>query len=266
MIKVWNEERDNYLIEIHKGKLNQEITDLFNKRFGTNLTSKAISSRKRKLNLVSCAKYQPKYPEEIKNYVKENHRGKSTIELAAEVSKVFNIDANADSIQNLKSKIRINEGFIFEPARNDGCIKKGNVPSNKGKKWDEYLSKEKQERCRKTTFKKGNKPLNYRPIGSERINVDGYTEIKVEEPDKWDLKHRIIYAEHNGPIPKGYKVIFADGNKLNLEIDNLILVSNAEELIMNRNRLIFDDKELTKTGANIAKVIDKTNKLKSGKN
>lgn len=27
-----------------------------------------------------------------------------------------------------------------------------------------------------------------------------------------------------------------------------------------------DDEELTKTGANIAKVIDKTNKLKSGKN
>ena len=59
----------------------------------------------------------------------------------------------------------------------------------------------------------------------------------------------------------GHKVIFADGNKRNFDIDNLILVSDSEALIMNANKLRYENKELTKTGALIAKVIDKTNKI-----
>lgn len=60
----------------------------------------------------------------------------------------------------------------------------------------------------------------------------------------------------------GYKVIFADRNKRNFDLDNLILVTDSEALIMNTNKLIYEDAELTKTGSLIAKVIDKTNKLK----
>ena len=61
---------------------------------------------------------------------------------------------------------------------------------------------------------------------------------------------------------KGHKVIFADGNNRNFEMDNLILVSDAEELIMNRNKLFKTDKELTKVGVTVAKVLDKVNKRK----
>lgn len=60
----------------------------------------------------------------------------------------------------------------------------------------------------------------------------------------------------------GYKVIFADKNKRNFNPDNLILVTDSEALIMNNNKLIYEDAELTKIGSLIAKVIDKTNKLK----
>lgn len=57
--------------------------------------------------------------------------------------------------------------------------------------------------------------------------------------------------------------MFADKNKRNFDIDNLILVSKSEDLIMNNNKLLFSNKELTKTGHLIAKVIDKTNKVKN---
>lgn len=60
----------------------------------------------------------------------------------------------------------------------------------------------------------------------------------------------------------GHKVIFADRNKRNFDLDNLILVTDSEALIMNTNKLIYEDAELTKTGTLVAKVIDKTNKLK----
>lgn len=59
----------------------------------------------------------------------------------------------------------------------------------------------------------------------------------------------------------GHKVIFADKNKRNFSIDNLILVANSEALIMNTNKLIYEEAELTKTGVLIAKIIDRNRKL-----
>ena len=74
-----------------------------------------------------------------------------------------------------------------------------------------------------------------------QITKDGYLEIKVAEPNKWALKHRIVYEDAYGKIPKGMNLIFADGNKLNLELDNLLLVTDNELLRMNRNNLIKED-------------------------
>lgn len=99
------------------------------------------------------------------------------------------------------------------------------------------------------------------PVGSERTDKKGYLIIKVAEPNIWIEKHRYIYESMYGKIPTGYKVIFADKNIRNFELDNLILVSNAEALIMNTKKLIFEHSTLTKSGALIAKIIDRTNKL-----
>ena len=43
-----------------------------------------------------------KYTKEIIDYVKKNHKGKSTIELSKEINKKFNINSSTDNIQNLK--------------------------------------------------------------------------------------------------------------------------------------------------------------------
>ena len=73
-----------------------------------------------------------------------------------------------------------------------------------------------------------------------------------------------MYEKEHGSIPKGCNIVFADGNKQNLELDNLVLVTKAELLIMNRNKMFSENKEYTKTNAVIAKVIDTANKR--GKN
>lgn len=98
------------------------------------------------------------------------------------------------------------------------------------------------------------------PIGSERESK-GYIMVKVAEPNVWIEKHRYVYESMYGSIPTGHKIIFADKNTRNFEPDNLILVSDAEALIMNTQKLIYEDATLTKSGALIAKIIDKTNKL-----
>lgn len=145
-------------------------------------------------------------------------------------------------------------------------MKNGNIPFNKGKKG--YMSAEQYEKCKQTMFKKGNIPANHRPIGSERVGKDGYILIKIQDKNlqkNWMPKHRYLYEQKYGKIPEGYKLIFADGNKLNFDLDNLVLVSYSEELIMNRRGLISGNADITKTGSIIAKVIDKTNKVKKGR-
>ena len=196
------------------------------------------------------------YTEEQKKYIFNNYKGIGNQELTDMFNKKFGTQLIKRQIKNFKRNNKLDSGLT-------GRFEKGQISFNRGKKWCEYMSEEGQANSRKTTFRKGNLPHNYRPIGSERINVDGYIEIKVADPNKWELKHRCVYEEHFGKIPEGYNVMFLDKNKLNLEPDNLILVSKHEDLIMNRYKLIYANKELTKTGHLIAKVISKSGKLKS---
>ena len=197
-----------------------------------------------------------RYSEEQKEFIITNNYGKYSKELAEMFNQYFNTNITAKEIAYFRRNNKLNSGLT-------GQFKKGNVAHNKGKKQIEYMSKEAIKKKKKTRFKIGNKPKNYRPVGSERITKDGYIEVKVADPNKWETKNKIIYKQYFGDIPKGHKVIYADGNKLNNDINNLILVSDNEELIMNRHRLRTEDIELTKTGYLIAKVIDKTNMVKN---
>lgn len=268
-MRKWNEEEINYLKEIYKDKFNEEIAESMNNYFKGKYriyTANSISCAKSRIGIHYKNEYGKKYTKEIMNFILENYKGKSLIELADIINKKYNLNITNDDLSNLKSRLRIRKGIILEPARNDGCIKKGNIPKNKGKKWDEYMSKEAQEKSRKTTFKKGNIPPNRREIGEERISKDGYIEMKIQDGclnNNWVYKHRYIYEQHYGKIPDGYNIIFLDGNKLNLDPSNLKAVSKAEDLIMNNNGLFTKDKDITLSGTLIAKVIDKGNKLKN---
>ena len=203
-----------------------------------------------------------KYSDEVVNFLIENHKGKTLIELADMINKKFNMNIKNKDVGNLKSRLKRRKGINLEPAVNDGRYRKGQPPVNKGKKWEDYLTKEQQERAKKTWFKKGNIPFNHRKVGEERITVDGYIEIKIREPNKWQLKHRYIYEKHYGKIPEGYNLIFLDGDRKNIDLSNLKLVSKAQDLIMNNNKLFSTDKDITNTGTIIANVISETSKRK----
>lgn len=84
------------------------------------------------------------------------------------------------------------------------------------------------------SFKKREMPHNHLSVGSAIIDGDGYHKIKIAEPNVWEFVHRKIWEEHFGPIPKGYVVRFRDGNRDNLIIDNLILLSLAENIHLTR--------------------------------
>lgn len=197
------------------------------------------------------------YSEEEDNFLIDNVKGISLKELREQFNKKFGYNLSESAIANRKNKLGLSSGI------KGGQFQKGFVPFNKGKKQKDYMSEEAINKTKNTRFQKGNIPHNHRPVGSERTTIDGYIEVKVAEPNKWKTKAVVIYEEEYGKIPKGHKVIYLDGNRQNLDISNLKVISSAEELIMNSNNLRYDNKELTESGCIVAKIIDRRRKLKN---
>ena len=117
---------------------------------------------------------------------------------------------------------------------------KGHIPENKGKR----VSPETYAKCQPTMFKKGHINENKRDVGAERVNVDGYIETKVAEPNVWKLKHRIVWEQHNGVIPAGYNVQFKNHNTQDCRIENLYLISKAEQMRTENSLIAKYPKEL----------------------
>ena len=203
-----------------------------------------------------------KYSAEHVEYIATNITGRSFKELTAMFNERFGMDLRVSAMISLSDRhdlhngrdARFNKGY--EPTQ----FKKGHVPFNKGKKgiggWEP------------TQFKKWNKPANWVPIGSERVNGDGYVDIKIADgklQKNWKGKHILVWEDANGPVPKGHAVIFGDGNRRNFELDNLILVSRKQLVRLNQHNLIQNDAELTRTGIIIADIYNKIGGRKKGK-
>ena len=115
-------------------------------------------------------------------------------------------------------------------------FKKGNVPHNKG-----VTGFDPGGRVRETQFKPGERigiaAKMYKPIGTERVSKDGYIERKVNDGKdlhkRWRPVHNIEWEAHNGPIPPGHIVVFRNGDKLDTRIENLELISRAENMRRN---------------------------------
>lgn len=198
-----------------------------------------------------------KWSEEEIEFIREIYPYHENKEISKMVKDKFGFDVSARNLLNVRHKHK----FPKKAIPNSGCYRKGDVPWNKGK----GMSDETREKVKKTWFKKGEIPKNHRPVGSTRITVDGYTEIKIAEPNRWALYHRHLYeVEHGEKLKKNEAVIFADGDKSNFDINNLVKVSRANLLYLNNKKLIFDDPELTKTGVNVSKVVEKINNLEKG--
>lgn len=197
---------------------------------------------------------------EEKEYLKEITPGHHYTEIQQLVNDKFKLELTMNQIKGAVKRNNLKTGFT-------GRFEKGFIPFNKGRKGTEYLTKESLNGMKKTQFKKGQAPVNWRPVGSERITKDGYTEIKIAEPNKWRLKHIVLWEEENGPMPKGHALIFLDGDKTNIDIKNLKLISRRKLLVMNKNKLIKKDAEITKTGSIIADLLIKIdeNKKRLGK-
>jgi hypothetical protein len=67
----------------------------------------------------------------------------------------------------------------------------------------------------------------YKPIGTERISKDGYLERKVNDDlplqRRWRAVHLMVWEAAHGPVPKGHAIVFINGDKADIRLDNLQL-------------------------------------------
>lgn len=111
---------------------------------------------------------------------------------------------------------------------------KGSVPWNKGK---QYTS---GGRSAETRFKKGQRSSRWDPddyaVGALRVNADGYIDMKIREGSRaWRQLHLILWEDAHGTVPRGHCLRFRDGDKLNVELANLELISRSD--LMRRNTI-----------------------------
>lgn len=184
---------------------------------------------------------------EYEQFLIDNVKGTPFKDLTDLINSKFNTNFTTEQVRAYCGRNHIGNGINCK-------FQKGDTPFNKGKKQVDYMSEKSLKRTKATRFKNGTMPHNHRPVGSTRITKDGYIEIKVAEPNKWELKHRKVWEEHNGSIPENCCVRFLDCDKTNCNIENLYLVSRAENVEIIRQGLTTDNADINKSAFLVAQL------------
>lgn len=178
--------------------------------------------------------------------LKREYADTPTVQLASQLSRPVRQIYNKAAKLGLKKS----SAYLASPAAcrlrrgdNPGIphrFKKGHVPANKGLRRPGWHA----GRMRETQFKKGSfsgaAQREWRPIGTEILDGDGYRKRKISDdrskPSRfnWRYVHVLLWEQHYGPVPRGYAVKFVDGNRANIVLNNLCLVSRADLAALNR--------------------------------
>lgn len=108
------------------------------------------------------------------------------------------------------------------------------------KPWNYGIEYQAGGRSAETRYAPGNRSgravAMWQPVGATRIK-DGYLERKINDGmpihRRWRGEHLVIWEAVNGPLPKGHAIVFRDGERTHITLENLELVSRRE--LMRRN-------------------------------
>lgn len=190
------------------------------------------------------------YTDEMKVFIFENYKGKTSQEVADLVNKHFGTSFTALQMKRFRGNNKLNSGLT-------GYFKKGLIPHNKGKKFPNMPPNSGQ-------FKKGRIPNSYHPVGTVNMTTDGYLKIKIADPNVWDRVHLLVWREHHGPVPEGHIIVFLDGDKTNVDISNLACVNRSDIAQMNKNRYFDSDPETTKAAIGLVQLQRKVKEITNG--
>ena len=221
---IWTKEQVKYVKRIASGKPKKVTLEKINKKFNLNLSLRQLN------NCMS------------NNNIKVNIRHVWTNEQVEYLKKIAEGTPRKEIVKKLNDKFNLNLTLL----QVRDCMNNRNIRNNLDTR---FSSQEGGNRC-----------VQRKPIGCETKWDGGYTRIKLSE-NEWEFKHRYIWKQHYGEIPKDYSVIFLDRNLDNFDIDNLALVSRHELMKYNSMKLKSNDIELNKTAVNLVKLMVKAKEI-----
>lgn len=241
----------------------KETARLFEGVFGRPIKPTTLTARasdlgvRRDTGAVSWIDH-PEWREWMASYIP----GHSEQETIAAFKERWGVELRVPQVANFKSRFGVKSGT------HGGRFAKGQESFNKGRPQSEWMSHEGIERTKATRFQKDAVPRNARPMGFERVNVDGYIEVKVRErPDAehrscFDLKQRLVYEKvHGVKLTSDDVIVFLDGNKLNCDPSNLARLSHSEHAKMTTYKLTYSDRETFDTALNIMRLNDRVRSI-----
>lgn len=254
-MRKYPEEVKVFILENIQGTTTADLVLLVNARFGNDFTKSKMKSYKGNHGLnsglgsgVPEGTATKKYPAEVREFIKNNYVGVGHQGMADLLNENFGTNFAKGQMKGIYARFKLNSGRT-------GRFPKGYKPPNAIRKG--------QRLSQATEFKGGQLPHNYKSVGTEILRPDGYVWVKLADPNKWRQKHVLVWEAVNGPRPKGYVVIFGDGDRHNFDLSNLILISQRQLLVLNRKGLILNNAELTKTGIVVADIYIKIADLKN---
>lgn len=177
--------------------------------------------------------------------LRELYPSLSTVVVAARMGRtVSGINGRAE-----KLKLHKTPEYLASPAAcrlrredNPGVayrFPKGHVPMNKGMRRPGWGP----GRMRETQFKKGQRlgaaNSNWRPVGTEVVDDEGYRKRKVaDDPTvasrfNWKFVHVLLWEKKHGKVPAGHAIAFKNGNQADIRLENLECISRGQ--LMARN-------------------------------
>ena len=259
----WTAAEEAWLREVYPTHYNGEIARMHSDAFPDlpERTDKAINSRAKVLRLLKADGFprSPKrfWTDEKAAWFRSFVPGHSESEISAEHERLYGTPLSESQIGNAKASLGVKSGT------KGGTFRKGHVPANKGKTWDEFMSPEGQANSRKTQFKHGeiHGPQGHvKPVGYERVSKDGYVEVKVADGLQsrancnYRPKHHVVWESVNGPIPPHTMIVFADRDKRNFDPDNLVAVDRSIWSTISSKGLSYADRESLEACINVVKL------------
>lgn len=182
----------------------------------------------------------------------------------------WGVELTPGQVGGFKARRGIRNGLV------GGRFEKGNVPSNKGKTWDDFMSPEAQERSRMTLFRPGERrgkaDESWRPVGSETTRSDGTVWVKVSDEvvsiadygsrnaaararmGRWRLRSHVNYESAYGPVPEGCVVVHADHDPSNDDPGNLVAVPRKLRSTIEMHGTGYADRETLEVAVLAAEV------------
>lgn len=230
---------------------------------------------------------KPLFNEEEKQFILENVKGRTTLELVTLLKEKMNKKVTIKQLVYWKIRNRITNDkpkhptiftneqkqYLLKIINNNSNIDIVNMINKKFKssftidqiRW--YKRHHHLKSYSEHIWNKGKKSYNHQPVGSEFVYYQAGKEdfkttfIKIAEPDVWVRKQYYMYEKYYGKIPKDGAVIFLNGNRDDFSKSNLKCITMHEHMFMMTNSLYFNNKDLTETGILIAKLKMKQKQL-----